>query len=64
MRQSFVQPVVLFIGLALAAAVLLVAASTLGDAFGRSALLAVAAALLGAGLTVFLLRVTAPTTAS
>ena len=60
MRQSFVQPTVLFIGLALAAAVLLVAASIVGDVFGRTALLAVAAAVLGAGLTVFLLRVTAP----
>ena len=61
MRQSFVQPVVLFIGLALAAAVLMVAAATAGDGYARTALLTVAAALLGAGLTVFLLRVTRPT---
>lgn len=60
MRQSLVQPVVIFIGLALATAALMVAASIVGDAFGRTALLAVAAALLGAGLTVFLLRMTAP----
>jgi hypothetical protein len=63
MRQSLVQPVALFIGLALGAAVLIVAASTVGDSFARTVLLAVAAALLGAGLTVFLLRMTAPAAA-
>ncbi len=63
MQRSFVQSVVLFIALALAAAVLLVAAGAVGDSFARAALLAVGAALLGAGLTVFLLRATAPVAA-
>ncbi len=58
MRQSIVLSTVLFVALAVAAAVLLIAAASLGDAFGRTALLTVAAALLGSGLTVFLLRVT------
>lgn len=60
MRQSFVQSTVVFVGLALAAAVLMVAAATVGDGYARTALLTVAAALLGAGLTVFMLRVTTP----
>ena len=63
MQRSLVQSVVLFVALALAAAVLLVAAATVGDSFARAALLAVGAALLGAGLTVFLLRATAPAAA-
>lgn len=63
MRESRIQSTVLFVGLALAAAVLMAAAATVGDTFARTAALSVAAALLGAGLTVFLLRVTAPAAA-
>ncbi|HET9980247.1 MAG TPA: hypothetical protein VFQ32_07380 [Ktedonobacterales bacterium] len=60
MRQSFIQSTIVFVGLALAAAVLMVTGATVGDSYARTALLTVAAALLGAGLTVFLLRVTTP----
>ena len=59
MHQSIMLSVVLFVGLAFAAAALLIAAPTLSDAYARTALLAFAAALFAAGLTVFLLRVTA-----
>lgn len=60
MRQSIALPIVLFIALAAASAVLIIAASAMGDAFGRATLLAVATALLASGLTFFLLRVTSP----
>jgi hypothetical protein len=58
MRPPIVQSIVLFVGLAVAAAVLMIVAQALSDAYARTALLAVAAALFGAGLTVFLLRIT------
>lgn len=58
MRQSIVLSTVLFVALTAAAAIMLVAAASLGDAFGRTVLLTVAAALIGSGLTVFLLRMT------
>lgn len=58
MRQSLIQSVVLFVAFALAAAVLLIAAPTQADLYARSVMLAMGAALFGAGLTVFVLRVT------
>lgn len=58
MRSPIVQSIVLFVGLAVAAAVLMIVAPALSDTYARTALLAVAAALFGAGLTVFLLRIT------
>jgi hypothetical protein len=59
MRQSVILSVVLFIGLAVAASALLLSAPALGDSFARNVMLAFAAALFSAGLTVFLVRVTA-----
>jgi hypothetical protein len=44
-----------FFGLCLAAAALLIAAHALEEPFGRSTLVAMAAELLGSGLTVFLM---------
>jgi hypothetical protein len=58
MRQSVVQSVVLFIGLAFAAAVLVIVTPLLSDPYARTVLPVFAAALFAAGLTVFLLRVT------
>ncbi|MGE5334561.1 MAG: hypothetical protein ACM3N4_07670 [Nitrososphaerota archaeon] len=58
MRQSLVQSVVLFVGLTIAAAILMVLAPTLGDTYARTVMLAVAAALFGSGLTTFLVRMT------
>ena len=58
MRLPIIQSIVLFVGLAVAAAVLMIVAAVLSDSYVRTALLAVAAALFGAGLTVFLLRIT------
>jgi hypothetical protein len=62
MRQSLIQSVVLFVAFALAAAVLLIAAPALADLYARSVMLAMGAALFGAGLTVFVLRVTSSLT--
>lgn len=58
MRSPIVQSIILFVGLAVAAAVLMIVAPALSDTYARTVLLAVAAALFGAGLTVFLLRIT------
>lgn len=57
MRRSLIESVVLFVAFALAAAVLLIAAPTQADVYARSVMLAMGAALFGAGLTVFVLRV-------
>ncbi|HKW23297.1 MAG TPA: hypothetical protein VJO13_18075 [Ktedonobacterales bacterium] len=62
MRQPVVQSVVLFVGLVLAAAVLLIAAPTLSDPYARTVLPVFAAALFASGLTVFLLRATSVAT--
>ncbi|HEX5158847.1 MAG TPA: hypothetical protein VFW17_16670 [Ktedonobacterales bacterium] len=62
MRLSIVQSVILFVGLVVAAAALLIAAPTLSDPYARTVLPAFAAALFASGLTVFLLRVTSAVT--
>ena len=54
MRLS--QSVVLLVGLAVAAAILVIVGATLSDAYSRLVLLAFGAALFGAGLTAFMVR--------
>lgn len=58
MRQSVVQFIALFVGLTVAAAILMVISATLGDTYVRTVMLAVAAAIFGSGLTAFLVRMT------
>lgn len=53
--------VILFTGLAVAAAALLIAASVITDAFARAILVQMGCVIFGSGLTVFLLRMLAPT---
>ena len=53
--------VILFAGLAVAAAALLIAASVITDAFARAILVQMGCVIFGSGLTVFLLRLLAPT---
>jgi hypothetical protein len=60
-NRSTTYAVVLFVGLAVAAAVLLIAASAITDALARSILTQMGAAIFGSGLTVFLLRLLSTT---
>ncbi len=53
--------VILFTGPAVAAAALLIAASVITDAFARAILVQMGCVIFGSGLTVFLLRMLAPT---
>ena len=53
--------VILFTGLAVAAAALLIAASVITDAFARAILVQMGCVIFGSGLTVFLLHMLAPT---
>ena len=62
MRQPVVQSVILFVGLVLAAAALVIATPSLSDPYARTVLPVFAAALFASGLTVFLLRVTSAVT--
>ncbi len=55
-RNSMVESVVIFVGLAIVFAVLLVAALSVSDPFSRVVLVSVASAILGSGLTFFLIR--------
>lgn len=58
MRSSVIRSVALFVGLAIAAAVLVVVASALGEGFARTVLLTFGGPIFGAGLAVFLLHLT------
>ncbi len=61
MTRSTAIVVVLFAGLAIVAAALLIAASVITDAFARAILVQMGCVIFGSGLTVFLLRMLAPT---
>jgi hypothetical protein len=59
--RSTTYAVVLFAGLAVVAAALLIAASAVTDAFARAILVQMGCVLFGSGLTVFLLRLLSTT---
>lgn len=59
MSRHIVITTTLFIGLAVAAGILLIVAASYGDAFGRAVLLQMGCTLFGSGLTVFLVRLLA-----
>jgi hypothetical protein len=60
-NRSTIRAVVLFAGLAIAAAALFIAASGATDAFARAVLGQMGCAIFGSGLTVFLLRLLSTT---
>jgi hypothetical protein len=60
-NRSTTYAVVLFAGLAIAAAALLIAASLITDAFARAILVQMGCVIFGSGLTVFLLRLLSTT---
>jgi hypothetical protein len=61
MNRSIAYTVVLFAGLAAAAAALLIAANVITDAFARAILVQMGSVIFGSGLTVFLLRLLSTT---
>jgi hypothetical protein len=56
MTRSTTVALVLFVGLAVVAAILLYAASAMSDAFAQAVLIQMGSVVFGSGLTVFLLR--------
>jgi hypothetical protein len=60
-NRSTTYAVILFAGLAVAAAALLIAASVITDLFTRAILVQMGVAIFGSGLTVFLLRLLSTT---
>lgn len=60
MRRTATEAIILFVALALAAA-LLFAGSVIADAFARAVLIQMGCVVFGAGLTVFLLRLLSTT---
>lgn len=56
MARSTTVALVLFVGLAVVAAILLYAASAMRDAFAQAVLIQMGSVVFGSGLTVFLLR--------
>jgi hypothetical protein len=58
-KRAFTQTLLIFIGLVMAGASLFASSQVVPDAYGQNLMVAIGSAILGAGLTFFLLRVTA-----
>jgi len=58
-QNPIILSVSIFVGMAVIFAVLLLAAGSLGNAFAQTILVSLGSAIFGAGLTFFLLRMTA-----
>lgn len=58
-RTSILLPTIVFIGLAIAYAVLVIAAKAIADPFDQTVMISTGGAILGAGLVFFLVRISA-----